>query len=340
MLPPHELKNKTFSKAMRGYNPVEVDEYIEFLISKYTELYRENDELERKLKATVTRLDEMKQDEDSIRSTLIDAKRAANKIKADAEERAEAIVRSAKASCNTILRDFNEKIALGREILADLQRDTFALKQELFERYSDHIRYIDKLTEGFDEDSIPEQSELRRQAVDAIKASIASTYTAPADNSAPEETEPGDSPATVTFVAPDAPAPVTDEPVIEVSDTDTVPFPGVEDQPEPPAHSYTPGDMADALAQASAESGPIEVNRSPLVEPAPKRGIKSSVEEINKAYKDTGDDVINTPDSDVGDDMSYLDFVKSVTGGNAAVNSSKDVDLDILFDDGKKKKKK
>ena len=47
MLPPHELKNKTFGKAMRGYNPVEVDEYIEFLIEKYTELYRENDELER-----------------------------------------------------------------------------------------------------------------------------------------------------------------------------------------------------------------------------------------------------------------------------------------------------
>ena len=114
MLPPHELKNKTFTKSMRGYNPVEVDEYIEFLIQKYTELYRENDELERKLRAAVTHLDELKGDEDSIRSTLIDAKRAANKIKADAEDRAEAIVRSAKSSCNAILSDFNRKIELGR----------------------------------------------------------------------------------------------------------------------------------------------------------------------------------------------------------------------------------
>ena len=38
-------------------------------------------ELERKLKATMTRLDEIKSDEDSIRSALIDAKRAAAKIK-------------------------------------------------------------------------------------------------------------------------------------------------------------------------------------------------------------------------------------------------------------------
>lgn len=176
MLPPHELKNKTFSKAMRGYNPVEVDEYIEFLISKYTELYRENDELERKLKSTVTRLDELKSEEDEIRSALIDAKRAANKIKADAEERAEAIVRSAKNSCNTILSDFNTKIELGREAIGDLQRDAFALKIELFERYSEHIKSIEKLTEGLDDSYMPDPDELRREAVEKIKSEIAELY--------------------------------------------------------------------------------------------------------------------------------------------------------------------
>lgn len=84
MLPPHELKNKTFTKSMRGYNPVEVDEYIEFVIEKYTEIYRENDELERKLKTAVAQLDEIKGDEDSIRSALIDAKRAAANIRSEA----------------------------------------------------------------------------------------------------------------------------------------------------------------------------------------------------------------------------------------------------------------
>ena len=47
MLAPHELKSKSFSKSLKGYNPSEVDDYIEFLIDKYTELYRENSELER-----------------------------------------------------------------------------------------------------------------------------------------------------------------------------------------------------------------------------------------------------------------------------------------------------
>ena len=338
MLPPHELKNKTFSKSMRGYTPVEVDEYIDFLIAKYTELYRENDELERKLKAAATRLDELRSDEDSIRSTLIDAKRAAGKIKADAEDRAEAIVRSAKSSCNTILRDFNEKIDVGRDILAELQRDAFALKQELFERYSEHIRFIEKLTEDFDEASIPEQSELRTAAVNAIKESIASTYSAPSSDTAAPDADASDN---ANFTAPDAPAPNTDgDSEVSLSETSMVPFPEADEQQKPVLREYDSSDMADALAQATAESDVLETVRTKVDIPtgASKPGLKDSVLELNKSYKETQNDVVNTPDSDVTDEMSYLDFVKSVTSKQA--DTSKDADFDLLFDDGKNKKKK
>ncbi|MBQ2706909.1 MAG: DivIVA domain-containing protein [Clostridia bacterium] len=308
MLPPHELKNKTFGKAMRGYNPVEVDEYIEFLIEKYTELYRENDELERKLKATMTRLDEIKSDEDSIRSALIDAKRAAAKIKSDAEERAEAIIRAAKTSCNTILADFNEKIEYGRETYAELQRDTLSLRNELFERYSEHIRYIDKLTEGIDEEEIPEISELRRQAMDVLKAEIAGKP-APAAEPAPEEEEPA---------APE------EEPMAEDADEDAI-----------PVDQIFGGAPADDPDDAPAEE--LETVREPLTSGT---GLKGSIKELNKIYKESAEsDVINTPDSDLGDDASYLDFVKSVTGKTPAKDDKKEADFEALFDDGKKKKK-
>ncbi len=292
MLPPHELKNKGFTKAMRGYNPVEVDEYIDFLIDKYTELYRDNDELERKLKTALTRLDEMKNDEDSIRSTLIDAKHAANKIKADAEDRAENIIKSAKASCNTILSDFNAKIEEGRDILAELQRDAFALKSELFARYSEHITFIEKLTDGMDESAIPDASELHRKAMESIKSDISSMY------SAEDETD-ENIPATEKYDT------VEDE---EYSDTDT----------------------------ANGNDDALVVDREPLV-PTQRRGLKDSVQELNRIYRDSGDEVINTPDSDIGGDASYLDFVKSVTGRS---DDKKDADFNMLFDDTRKKKRK
>ena len=103
MLPPYELKNKDFSKVMRGYNPAEVDEHISFIIEKYTELYRENDELERKLKTAYARLDEIKNEEESIRSAMVNAQRASAKIMTEANDRADIIINTARKSCDRIL---------------------------------------------------------------------------------------------------------------------------------------------------------------------------------------------------------------------------------------------
>lgn len=332
MLPPHELKNKTFSRAMRGYNPVEVDEYIEFLIGKYTELYRENDELERKLKSTVTKLDEIKGEEDSIRSALIDAKRAASKIKSDAEERAEAIIRSAKSSCNTILADFNAKIESGRATLTALKSDTLALKQELFERYSEHIKYIDTLTEGVDMSDIPDTDSIRREAVSSLKQSIADAY-APADSSEPAE----------EVAAEPDPMPET-----EPASDETITFtPASESEKSTAAADDIPENESDTVifdkfdadndieAADEIDTRSLTIEREPLSKSSGKGSISDSIKELNKRYKE--DDVINTPDSDLDDDANYLDFVKSVTGKDKK-DDKKQADFDLLFNDAKKKK--
>ena len=336
MLPPHELKNKTFSRAMRGYNPVEVDEYIEFLIGKYTELYRENDELERKLKSTVTKLDEIKGEEDSIRSALIDAKRAASKIKSDAEERAEAIIRSAKSSCNTILADFNTKIEAGRATLTALKSDTLNLKQELFERYSEHIKYIDTLTEGVDMSDIPDTDSIRREAVTSLKQSIADAY-APASNKTaepePEHNETVEpveplSDETITFTPAG-----TESPVEEPTDnpSDTVIFDKFD------ADSDSKSSKDDTEVADEIDTSSLTIEREPLSKSSSRGSLTDSIKELNKRYKE--DDVINTPDSDLDDDANYLDFVKSVTGKDKK-DDKKQADFDLLFNDAKNSKKK
>lgn len=316
MLPPHELKNKSFSKAMRGYNPVEVDEYISFLIERYTELYRENDELERKLKSTVARLDDLKEEEDSIRSTLIDAKHAANKIKADAEERAKSIVRTAKNSCNTILLDFNNKIEEGRATLAELHRDVFALKQELFERYSQHIQYIDALTEGMDENAIPDADALRRKAVDELKNNIAAMYATP-EQTADNEHE-----------------------VFEDTDKQTETSGGIslftEDEDE--TDSTREFALSDVGTMINTSAEPLSIDREPLVSEQPKSGLRDSVLKANKLYKQNDTAVINTPDSDI-DEANYDDFVRAVTG-RSDIDNSKEQDFNMLFDDSFNPKKK
>ena len=145
MLPPYELKNKEFSKAMRGYNTTEVDEHIGFIIEKYTELYRENDELERKLKTAYAKLDEIKNEEESIRNAMINAQRASAKLMTEANDRADIIINTARKSCDRILADFKTKIQEERAVLLALNSAITDFKERLFKLYSSHIAFVEDI---------------------------------------------------------------------------------------------------------------------------------------------------------------------------------------------------
>ncbi len=145
MIAPHELKNKEFSKSLRGYSTVEVDEHIAFLIEKYTELYRLNDELEKKLRLTEAQLDAIKADEESIRATLVNAQKASTRIINEANERADVIMRSAKNGCDRILAELKASVKAENQRLRDVQREIAAFKAALFEGYQTHIEQIERI---------------------------------------------------------------------------------------------------------------------------------------------------------------------------------------------------
>ncbi len=143
MIAPHELKNKEFPKSFRGYSTEEVDEHIAFLLEKYTELYRLNDELEKKLRLTEAQLEAIKADEEAIRATLVNAQKAGNRIISEANERADVIMRSAKSGCDRILAELKVQIKVENQRFRDVQREVAAFKAALFEAYQMHITQIE-----------------------------------------------------------------------------------------------------------------------------------------------------------------------------------------------------
>lgn len=147
MLLPHEIKKDNFTKVMRGYSPVEVDEYIDFVVEKYSELYRENDELERKLKAALVKLEESHVGEDEVKNTIINARHAADKIIDEANERSDILVEAAMNRCNAILSDFSAKVKKSKEAISLMKKEVDAFKTALYVKYNDHIEDLEQLTE-------------------------------------------------------------------------------------------------------------------------------------------------------------------------------------------------
>ena len=173
MLAPHELKNKTFSKSIKGYNPAEVDEYIEFLIGKYTEVYRENNELERKLHVVVTNLDEIKDEEESIRSTLLSAQKMADKIVKDATDRADVITGAIKERCDAVIAEFKEQLKAEKEEMWDLRTRIVDFKKELFDLYRGHIESIKSVSVNeIDEIVLPSEDALVARIFTDVKQGI------------------------------------------------------------------------------------------------------------------------------------------------------------------------
>ena len=173
MLAPHELKNKTFGKAVRGYNPNEVDDYIDFLIEKYTELYRENDELERKLKIVVTNLDEIRDEEESIRATLVKAQQLGEKIVREANEKADAITDSIKTRGEAIITDFRKQYSAERKEVWQLRNTVLDFKKNVYELYRDHIEELQSISVNeLEQLVIPEDTEVVGRILSDVKEAV------------------------------------------------------------------------------------------------------------------------------------------------------------------------
>ena len=102
-LTPMDINNKEFKRVIRGYNPDEVDEFLDDIVENYEELYKENS----KLKDSVTRLKDKVEHyeklETTIQNTLLLAQNAAEQARETSQREADLIIGNANESAQKIL---------------------------------------------------------------------------------------------------------------------------------------------------------------------------------------------------------------------------------------------
>lgn len=192
MFPPHEIKAKEFTHVLRGYSAPEVDEYTEFVLQKYTELYRENDALENRIKELESELESYRNDDKSIRDSLVEANKRSKQIVTEAEERSKIILHSAKINCDRILSEFRSAVSEERDELLLLRGMVKKFKEELFSAYQTHIEYIEKIAPELDELDESEFSDesIIKLVVESIKGDILSGNDGGSENTADDSHAP------------------------------------------------------------------------------------------------------------------------------------------------------
>lgn len=102
-LTPVDITNKEFRKMLRGYDPEEVDEFLDQIVEDYEELFKENSLLKEKINAMNEKIEHYSKIESTIQNTLLLAQNAAEQAKISSQKEADMVIKHANDSAKKIL---------------------------------------------------------------------------------------------------------------------------------------------------------------------------------------------------------------------------------------------
>ena len=127
MITPAQIRGKVLSKAQYGYDIDETNAFIKEIEESFTAIYDENKELYRKMEILAKKIEEYREEEDSIKDTLLTAQKAASEVKKKAREKADDLLAESARTVQTTVTDAKEKaekiVSDAREYAAKLTKE-------------------------------------------------------------------------------------------------------------------------------------------------------------------------------------------------------------------------
>lgn len=130
MFTPNEIRRIAFTKAtVGGYKQTDVDEFLEEVADLVDGLQREKDSLVKKLGVLADKIEEYREEEDSIRTALVSAQQLGDKIVRESRAESEKMLTGAKAEAEELLAKARaEAERISSEAKAAAERETTAAK--------------------------------------------------------------------------------------------------------------------------------------------------------------------------------------------------------------------
>jgi cell division initiation protein len=105
-----EIRNQQFSRSVRGYSTVEVNNFLQQLAQDYEDLYSDNATLRETIQRLEYELQKYRRMEETMNNSLILAQQTAEEVKVNARREAAIILRESKAKIAEVLAVYQEVI--------------------------------------------------------------------------------------------------------------------------------------------------------------------------------------------------------------------------------------
>lgn len=149
-LTPLDVQNKEFGRAVRGYRPVEVDDFLDQVVEVLHDVQQENEVLREELEELRSRVDHYRQLEDTLQNTLVVAQETAQEVRENARREAKVILGEARTDIQRMRDEADEHVdrihrqgeEVCSQILEYLTRAKAHLRTELefIEKADDDLR--------------------------------------------------------------------------------------------------------------------------------------------------------------------------------------------------------
>lgn len=149
MFTPQQIDQISFNRAaFGGYDMQAVDEFLEPLTEDYVTLYKENALLKSKMKVLVSKLEEYRKNEASMKDAIVNAQKTCDMMVKEAEAKCTQMLSDANAAAVENAKNADTLIAAENARVEDAKKAAAAKITELQEQIRSCIQALERIKEA------------------------------------------------------------------------------------------------------------------------------------------------------------------------------------------------
>ena len=142
---PIDIDKQEFKKSIRGYDPVEVDTFLETVGKEYEKILEQNSKYSKKIIELETELKKYKEVESTLKQTLMNVQQTSDKSLENIKKEADLIRKDSELKANRMIEAAKRETQKLKEELITLQTQKQSLIARLRHILSSHLELLEVL---------------------------------------------------------------------------------------------------------------------------------------------------------------------------------------------------
>lgn len=145
---PLDIQQQKFKIRFRGFDPQEVDLFLEQIADGFESLLKENENLHEEIRRLENESQGYKKREETFKRALLNSQKVLEQMKENAQKSSELIIAEAEVKAEKILNKAHNRLAQLHEDIAELKRQRMQIEVQIGAIIEAHTKLLEMGKEG------------------------------------------------------------------------------------------------------------------------------------------------------------------------------------------------